>query len=362
MVDPLDANTVFAMVSGSDTNPKCPTPLPGMSIGAKILLSGGYSCNFEYVSTDGGNTWQALNLPGPGHVGDEIALSGPFQVQGGWLFSQLTPNLNGPAPLGYRLVKSSDGVNWQYADGALAAHSLVVTQFVVSARGGEIFAVSAPADGTNGDGKGDSSDLWHSTNAGASWTDIGPFTQAAQTNYTQLAEVTVNASNAVQLYSTAQAVSDGHQALSVSTDDGRTWQLAPTAGLPADLTHSQATPVNVPEAPGVRGPTLWPVGALADGSLVVMYTREYQIPIGTPQANGGGAFMISNSHVTYYALAPGANVWTALTPVLADGYMQAQWLAFDSAGKPTAIYTMQSVANANDTSNITMTLSRCALG
>ncbi|HEV2405660.1 MAG TPA: sialidase family protein, partial [Ktedonobacterales bacterium] len=320
-------------------------------------------CAIEYVSTDGGNTWQAPNLPGPGHVGDEMPLSGPFQVQGGWLFSQLITDLNGPAPLGYRLVKSSDGVNWQYADGALAAHSLVVTQFVVSARGGEIFAVSAPADGTNGDGKGDSSELWHSTNAGASWTDIGHFTRAAQTNYAQLGAVTINASNAVLLYSTAQVVSDGHQVMSVSADDGRTWQPAPTMGLPADVSHPPATPTSTDvRILGAPGPSVFPVGALADGSLVVEYAQLLQIPLGTPQANSGGAFMLSNSHVTYYALTPGASAWTPLTPTLGDGYVQAQWLAFDSAGKPTAIYTMQSAANANDPGNTSLTLNRCTLG
>ncbi|MGH2487891.1 MAG: zf-HC2 domain-containing protein, partial [Ktedonobacterales bacterium] len=82
LVSPLNANTVFVMLNGSDTNPKCPTPTPGLSIGAKIVLSGGYSCNFEYVSNDGGATWQSLNLPGAGTVGAPYTLAGAFQVQG----------------------------------------------------------------------------------------------------------------------------------------------------------------------------------------------------------------------------------------------------------------------------------------
>jgi hypothetical protein len=335
-----------------------------MSIGAKIVLSGGYSCTFEYVSKDGGASWQALNLPSAGHVGTPFSLSSAFQVQGGTLFSQLTTDLNGPAPLGYRLVKSSDGVNWQYADGTLAAHSLVVTQFVVSARGGEIFAVSAPADGTNGDGKAYSSELWHSTNAGASWTDIGPLTQGGSPTYAQLSAVTVSASNAAQVYYTAQATGNGHHQLYMSTDGGRTWQAAPMAGLPADVSQSQTNPA-IPATPAPEMPwtgvKVQPIGALADGSLVVEYAQSLQIPLGTPQANGG-AFMLLNSHVTYYALTPGASAWTALTPALPDGYVLTQWLAFDSAGKPTAIYTEESMTDPNAPNNITVTLSRCTLG
>ena len=369
LVSPLDANTVYALLSSSDTNPKCPRPIPGMSIGAKIVLSGGYSCNFEYVSKDGGVTWQSLNLPGAGTVGTPNSPTSAFQVQGGWLFSQLTPNLNGPAPMGYRLVKSSDGVNWQYADAALAQHSLVASQFVASASGGEIFAVAVPANATNGDGQTITPELWHSANAGGSWTDIGPFTQASDPYYAQLSAVTLNSSNAPLLYAAGEAASRDHQQLSVSADDGRTWQATPTAGLPADVAQPRSTsatsatsPTPAPEMPGARGPSVQPIGALADGSLVVEYAQTLQIPIGTPQAGGGGAFMLSDSHVTYYALTPGASAWTQLTPKLGNGYVQAQWLTLGRGGQPAAIYTLESVTNPNAPSNTTVTLSRCTLG
>lgn len=369
LVSPLDANTVYALLGSSATNPKCPTPIPGMSIGAKIVLSGGYSCSFEYVSKDGGATWQSLNLPGAGTVGAPNYLTGAFQVQGGWLFSQLTPNLNGPAPMGYRLVKSSDGVNWQYADAALARHSLVTSQFVASARGGEIFAVAVPANATNGDGQTITPELWHSANAGGSWTDIGHFTQASDPYYAQLNAVTLNSSNAPLLYAADEAASLDHQQLSVSADDGRTWQAAPTAGLPADIAQSGSTsttsatqPTPAPEMPGSRGPILQSVGALADGSLVVEYSQELATPIGTQQSGGGGGFMLSDANVTYYALTPGASTWTQLTPKLGDGYVQAQWLTLGSGGQPAAIYTQESVTDPNNPSNTTVTLSRCTLG
>ncbi|MGH2487850.1 MAG: hypothetical protein ACRDHE_17755, partial [Ktedonobacterales bacterium] len=261
-------------------------------------------------------------------------------------------------------VKSSDGLNWQYADATLAQHSLVASQFVVSASGGEVVAVAVPANATNGDGQTITPELWHSANAGGSWTDIGPFTQASDPTYLRLSAVTLNSSNAPLLFATGTAASGDHQQLSVSADDGRTWQTAPTAGLPPDVTKPQVNPeiltTPAPETPWT-GASVQPIGALADGSLVVEYAQTLQIPMAT-SAGGGRAFMLSNSHVTYYALTPGASTWTPLTPTLGDGYVRAQWLTLGSGGQPSAIYTLEHVTNPNTPNSATVRLSRCTLG
>ena len=370
-VSPLDANTVYAVLSSDASNPKCPKPVFGASrphIGAKIDLSGGYSCTFEYVSTNAGSTWQSLNTPTKGEVGWGVSSFGGFATQSGWLYSLLVPDLNGPAPLGYRLVKSSDGVNWQYADGDLAAHGLTESQFVAASTGGELFAASVPANSINGGGPY-TSDLWHSSDGGAHWTDVGPFLAAAE-GYAQLLAATANASGRAQVYSSGVAGNGGHQQINVSSDGGRTWQPVSYSGLPADMTAtatpSSGHPTPAPLMfPGGNSPYLRYVATLADGSLVMEYAHEDAIPLGTPDTNGGAGYLLTNTHIVYYALAPGASAWTQLTPQLPDGYVVTQWLSPASASHPDAIYALQMSANPNvlqSTSNqLTLTLSRCAL-
>lgn len=375
LVSPLDARTVFLMIFAGATDPKCPTPIVGMPsrphhIGAKVALSGGYSCSFEYVSRDGGDTWQSLNVPSAGHVGGPFQANSGFQVQGDSLYSTLVPDLNGPAPLGYRLVKSSDGVNWQYADADLAARGQNVSQIVAASSGGELFAVTVPAGGINGGGAY-TPQLWHSADGGAHWTEVGAFPQAGDPTYAQLIGVTTNASGRAQVYEYTHASGQAYERISVSADGGRTWQPVTYQGLPADLTQSNsagsgAHPTPSMEMPGMTGPRLQFLGSLADGSPIVEYAQNNAIPLGTPGTSGGMGYMLSNSHVTYYALTPGSSAWTQLTPQLKDGYVTTQWLSPASNGHPAAIYVMQMQANPNvlQSSNggaSTATLSRCEL-
>ena len=369
LISPLDAHTVFLWLNASSTDPKCPTPIPGMSrphIGAKVILSGGYSCSFEYVSRDGGDTWQSLNVPSAGHVGGPDQPNSGFQVQGSWLYSTLVPDLNGPAPLGYRLVKSSDGVNWQYADGALAAHDQNVSQIAAAPSGGELFAVTVPAGGINGGGAY-TPQLWHSADGGAHWIETGDFTQAGQPTYAQLMGATTNTSGRALVYSLGASSDRSYQQISVSADGGRTWQPITYNGLPADLTQSNTSgsgnPTPGPEVPGWNGPRLQFVGSLANGSLVVEYAHNDNIPLGTPGTNGSMGYLLTNSHITYYALSPNAATWTQLTPQLHNGFVSAQWISPANGSHPDAIYALQLPNNPDvlQSTTTTLTLSRCAL-
>lgn len=334
-VSPLDARIVFAIVISSAANPNCPRPVFASSgathIGALSVArphSGGYSCTFEYVSTDSGATWQRPVVPASGDIGESgLGLQPAFQAQGGRLFSLLVPDVNGTVHAGYSLLSSVDGVHWQAADAQLITHGVFVFSFVATPSGRTLFATTIPYNASEVTQR----HLWRSDDAGASWRDLGPFQTGDQSNSeTDLAAAAI-VEGKTRIYVTTMqfashalgAFEAGVPTLHVSDNDGRTWQDSPAAGLP----KGKATPTPVA------------VGVLPDGTVVLQFVTRGETP---------GQGSITTGNLVMYGWKPGDSAWTQLTPVIPGevGFRRPAWLVQPTSGQPAGVWTVVDDGNS----------------
>jgi hypothetical protein len=333
-VSPLDARTVFAIIDSNPSNPHCPPQTSqafspnAPHIGALALLlprAGGYSCTFEYVSADGGATWQKPQTPEKGDVGGK-SFPSPIQAQDGRLYSPLTPDINGPIDLGRRLLVSADSVHWQAADTQLVAQGLRVYEFVATPTGRTLFATTIPVN-LAGDFT-TQRQFWRSDDAGASWRNLGEFPNTRSDALDSwLSAAALVDGKALVYYTTTQPVPCGiitYQAvpcaylptIHVSADDGRTWQTSPHAGLPT----------------GQVTPTRAAVGVLPDGRIVEGFvTLSFQ-------ATGPKSQTVLYSNPGLYGWKPGASSWSQLTPVISgDAIPRQTWLEQPTGARPAGV-------------------------
>lgn len=351
-VSPLDAKTVFAIVSSDASNPNCPRPAyqayspNGAHIGALAVLrpqSGGYNCTFEYVSTDGGATWQKPQTPEKGDVGEGQPA---FQAQDGRLYSLLYPDINGPADQGHRLLRSTDGVHWQPADAQLFAQGQHVYEFAATPTGTTLFATTIPVNTFGGDATAHRQ-FWRSDDAGASWRNLGTFPNTrSDSQDSWLSAAALVDGKALVYYTTAQPLpsqgsdpnptpgpevpglpsSTGVPMIHVSADNGHSWHISPQTGLPA----------------GQSAASTAPVGILPDGTLVEQFVTV---------ANVSTVPNLLQTHFTdlsFYGWKPGAASWTQLTPVIhgAVGFNRSTWLDQPTGARPAGIWTTVDDGNA----------------
>lgn len=294
-ISPVNPNIVYLTAFGDPAKMVCKSSSPP---GGNVPAS---KCTVQYVTTDGGKSWQRLALPDNGQLTGMISQvlglpRAPLLPQDNRVYSLMT--LIGSTIDSYRLVVSADGVHWQTADSALSATGQRIESYLASPTGSTVWATLAD------------NSLWCSDDAGTNWARIGPLPRnQAQETMGLVAARDVGASSF--LYSAAGSPPLGDIApdgMRVSTDGGKTWQPSPTAGIPDGqhaAPHSAMT--------------------LSDGTLVALF-RTTQLNIAFDEG------ILHNA--AYYAWKPGATSWTRLTPTFDAEAVQQQWITPPNDAKP----------------------------
>ncbi len=357
-VSPLDAREIFVTISSGPSNPNCPKPdytaeVAGSSsneLAETVSLAGGYSCTFQYVSTDGGSTWTTPDVPMKGDVGQFYFSGGshfnpPFVAQDNRLYTALSPDINGSQPQGFRLVSSTDGIHWSAADAPLAAQNLSIVEYAATSTGATLFATTL----LNTSAGGFNRELWRSDDAGAHWTDLGVFPTAsnpegstylvgaatlggqASVYYATVSYMTVpppTPSAATPIFAVNGRITPNN--IYASLDNGKTWQAAPVTGIPSGQGAAPLT-----------------LGTLSNGSLVMAFDT---------QLSGQGTTAASSDSLTFYGWRPGDQTWMALSPSLAvPSSSNELWMTVSQGDSPATILALIREDNG-------FTLWSCTLG
>ncbi len=309
-LSPVDAQSVFLTVTGSRVGTGCQVS----TLTADSTLSGGQDvCALQYVSKDGGTHWSQVQIPGGGIVGDTAILdeaisqfmgNNVLRPQGSRLYAVWGPysqenQLEGEA--GGRLVESNDGgSSWQFIDNGLSQNGYIC-DIAPAPTGSTVFAITSSI--TCSAGGGETLTLWRSDDAGASWSQVG--TLPGNTDEGMV--VVQGSTGAPLLYINMPTLMGGGStlprsgvgggpaspaAIQVSADGGKTWQAAPTQGLPT----GSADPGGVPQ------------GILTDGSLLYAFA----------------GLQNKTATVTFYAWKSGDASWHKVTPAFSGNVQSIQ--------------------------------------
>lgn len=274
VVSPLDPMTVFlTLTTYAGAHPALCSPA-----GASNALlssrpdSGGPSCGIQFYSTDGGTNWSRLHLPIAGAFGaPSVNLSEPtsaeiLRPQGQRLYSASNPystvdNVTFGGP-GARIIASDDGgKTWKLVDADIQANGQNICDFTPMSTGSMIFAITQ----TGGcyDSQNSSSFLWRSNDGGAHWAKVGALPGTASSIV--LVDRGIDMDPLIYIHTPVYIQPSGSDSqVSVSQDGGKTWQAAPTAGLP------------VPAASQELNSTYGPLAALSDGSVLNIFPTQNQ--------------------------------------------------------------------------------------
>lgn len=232
------------------------------SVTARTALSSTV-CQPQYVTTNGGVSWQRLALPVRGILGNispvDAVLGSALRPQGSRLYGVVTDAMltsSGVIPPG-RLVASDDGgVTWHIADAPLAAQGLAIWDFAPVPTGSTVYVTAEPVSDPAREPPqyGATLTMWSSPDGGATWKQASNPPDVTPQSPILNMGAGASASGRRTLY---VAVGD-KSGLTVlgSLDDGATWRSD------SHLTTSSGGSLSSPEI----------VGSLPDGSAVVVDT------------------------------------------------------------------------------------------
>jgi hypothetical protein len=267
-VSPLDASTVILSLTTSLNDHPSLCPASSVALRAQVSLSGSPGCSLQYLSTDGGQHWSLIHLPIQGALGAPFFADesfgdndATFRAQGQRLYSALgKENVSGFAGgvNGLRLVRSDDGGStWQLIDTALMASGQNICDYMPTSTGSTVYAITQPGQFCYDTGQ-DTSALWRSDDAGATWTQVQQFPKISGhltlVNQSAAADPLIYLRLPATAYNTPQAANNSVSNIQVSADGGKTWKQAPHQGLPASTSQSYG-----------------PLGVLSDGSIVAAF-------------------------------------------------------------------------------------------
>ena len=314
---PLSMRRVSRDASRSaQVNDRTDTQRGSMSLSSAI-------CQPEYVSTDGGETWNLLNLPAKGLLGitppDGNRYAPAIQAQGTRLYSTVADVelASSGVPIGGRLVVSVDGgVTWTLVDAPIAAQGLVAYDFAAAPSGSTVFVVSENPQTAQLPTVNPDPHLWRSDDAGATWTELGytPGASATSGGVSGMATTVSTSGQAIVYLTTFDTNSPKSSTiLKASADGGKTWQQAPDAGP--------------------LGETV-PLGVSASNRVVMVFGDR-----------------------SYRGWALGDAGWTAMAPSLGPSYSANLYFiaaaATNSAGK-LALYAIGSINSTNIVARYTL--------
>jgi hypothetical protein len=269
---PLNPDTAYLtlQISGVTSAPGCSSQNPGQTGlihgGIDAAPAAGTYCQLQLVTTNGGVSWQPLQLPTAGTLGvlsanaGSLAVEGSLRAQGSLLYGVVTDwgiGLSGVTPPG-RLVVSSDGAHWTLCDGSLFTQGYVVRDFAATATpaGSELIVIAEPVNDPSAQAPTYSPTLsvWSSADEGLTWTEGGPTpdsgTRPGQSGY---------------MMSMSAGVIGGQPAVyTIVGDKGSTTQLF--ASLDGGRTWQASGPLN-PGGAALADPEL--LGTLADGAVII---------------------------------------------------------------------------------------------
>ena len=290
VVSPLDARTVYVMAEVN--NPSSCPPATSYPRGSSGATSGSGPCVFNFMSTDAGSQWQPLNIGVGVGIGPSADAAKPSIVaQGTRLYATGADTycFGEKSMICTRILTSTDGVSWSVIDRFLTVdQNQFICDWAATPHGTTVFAVTGAENGEGCSYYPHSLSLWRTDNAGASWTRVGmlptPNIRGLVATGGSGAPITLYANLPATVGTTTDnldypipVLSDAPGDLQASTDGGKTWHSAPTAGIGGGL------------LPGAQ-----PMGALSDGAVLMPFTRA-------GSANGGNP--------TFYAWAAGTGSW-----------------------------------------------------
>ncbi len=195
-------------------------------------------CQLQYVTANGGASWQQLSLPAPGLLGFGLPLysaSPTIITQGTRLYSavsQIMLAASGSPPPGRLVVSDDGGVTWKLADSTLAARGLFIYALTANPSGSTVYAIAGGVPNTNlNPGQLPPLSLWRSDDAGATWTKGG--TLPSQ-NYLAMLAATNPTTGQKSLYLLTYGQNSSTATLSLSADGGMTWGASISLASPND--------------------------------------------------------------------------------------------------------------------------------
>lgn len=301
---PLNANTAYLtlqmlQINGTQT---CPSTSSATTASRSTTI-----CQPQFVTTDGGATWQALRLPVPGILGvlsatspiTDLMIEGMLRAQGSLLYGVVTDwdiGANSATPPGRLVVSSDGGVHWSSADSALAAQGYSVWDFAVTSTSSVVYVTAEPFNDPSRQAPTYSPTLsiWSSPNGGQTWTKSSP-TPGSGTESGQGGEVMFMSAGMSGGKSIVYIVAnnEGQARMLASVDGGHSWQedtqlkYADTGGEIFGLLGTLSDGSVVIEQPAGGGPTLaWKPGSAQRTIAQNAKLMSYFTPIFQQRADG----------------------------------------------------------------------------
>lgn len=254
VVSPLRAQTVF-MTLWDRSSATCD---PQTSVV-------GEGCERGYVSTDGGDTWQAQALPVRGLLNTRKAIV----AQDARLYAS---NLCEDDTCAHVLMSADGGLAWQVVDEQITASQQHICDLMATASGQTVYVVGSQVACVQSSA---TKSLWRSDDAGAHWTRLGPLLPTSQPGNFEVAfggpllTAPGTGHRDLLFLNMPYLNADTSPSFLYSVDRGATWRSTPPVPVARTMLFAY------PEIPIIGASTVLSNGALF---YIPLYPYEYQTP------------------------------------------------------------------------------------